>query len=102
MRLLLRLCGWLLTPFLAWAASFFGAVAGSLVAGSVSDPYVGLGITVLAGAAAGIVAMVLWLRLLGRSPRMQQALAVRPDGTPLELPLDDADEATASTNPASR
>ncbi len=97
MRLLLRLGGWLLTPLLAWAASFFGAVAGSLIGSSAGDPYVGIAITAVAGIAAGIAVMVLWLRLLGRSPRIQDALHVRPDGTPRELPLDEADE-VASTN----
>ena len=32
LRLLFRIFGWLLTPFLAWAASFFGAVGGALIA----------------------------------------------------------------------
>jgi len=31
-RLIFRIFGWLLTPFLAWAASFFGAVGGALIA----------------------------------------------------------------------
>jgi hypothetical protein len=35
------------------------------------------------GAAAGIVAAWGWLRLVRRSPRLQQTLAVAPDGTPL-------------------
>jgi len=37
-RLFFRIFGWLLTPFLAWAASFFGAVAGALLAMNLDDP----------------------------------------------------------------
>jgi outer membrane lipoprotein SlyB len=97
MRLLLRLGGWLLTPLLAWAASFLGAVVGSLVGGSFGDPYLGIGLTAVAGAVAGILAIVLWLRVLRRSPSIRTALHVRPDGTPLELPLDEDETVPAST-----
>ena len=38
LRLLFRIFGWLLTPFLAWAASFFGAVGGALIAMRMEDP----------------------------------------------------------------
>lgn len=91
MRLLLRLGGWLLTPLLAWAASFFGALVGSLLAGSVSNPYWGIGLTAGFGIGGGILVIVLWLRLLRRSPSIRTALNVRPDGTPLELPLGEDD-----------
>jgi hypothetical protein len=46
-RLLFRIFGWLLTPFLAWAASFFGAVGGALVAIRMEDPVEGLAVTAL-------------------------------------------------------
>jgi len=91
MRLLLRLGGWLLTPLLAWAASFFGALLGSLLASGLSNPYWGIGLTAAAGIIGGIAVIVLWLRLLRRSPSIQSALHVRPDGTPLELPLGEDD-----------
>ena len=38
LRLGFRVFGWLLTPFLAWAASFFGAVGGALIAMRIEDP----------------------------------------------------------------
>lgn len=100
MRLLLRLGGWLLTPLLAWAASFFGALAGSLVGGTLGDPYLGIGLTAVSGLGVGILVIVLWLRLLRRSPGIQQALHVRPDGTPRELPLDEGDDTAAPATPA--
>ncbi|SRR5581483_3026994 len=81
-RLLLRIFGWLLTPFLAWAASFFGAVAGALVAMRIREPRTGLLVTALAGAVAGLLAIVLWLRVLRRSRQVREALAVQSDGTP--------------------
>lgn len=81
-RLLLRIFGWLLTPFLAWAASFFGAVAGALIALRIREPRTGLVVTALAGAVVGLLAIVLWLRVLRRSRQVREALAVQSDGTP--------------------
>ena len=37
LRLVFRIFGWLLTPFLAWAASFFGAVGGALIAMRIDE-----------------------------------------------------------------
>jgi len=91
LRLVFRIFGWLLTPFLAWAASFFGAVAGALIAMRVREPRVGLVITALVGAIVGFTGIVLWLRLLRRSPQIREALAIRSDGTPdiVAEPLDE-------------
>jgi hypothetical protein len=82
LRLLFRIFGWLLTPFLAWAASFFGAVAGALIAMRVGDPVDGLAVTALCGAMAGFAVLILWLRYLRRSPEVREVLAVTVDGTP--------------------
>jgi hypothetical protein len=81
-RLLLRIFGWLLTPFLALAASFFGALAGALVAMRVHDPRTGLIVTAAVGAATCFLAIVLWLRVLRRSRHVREVLAVQSDGTP--------------------
>ena len=81
-RLLFRIFGWLLTPFLAWAASFFGAVGGALIAMRVADPVDGLAVTALCGAIAGFAVLILWLRYLRRSPEVREVLAVTEDGTP--------------------
>lgn len=92
-RLLFRIFGWLLTPFLAWAASFFGAVGGALVAMRMEDPVDGLAVTALCGALTGFAALIGWLEYLRRSPEVREALAVTEDGTPdtteiLESPPD--------------
>ena len=55
-RLLFRIFGWLLTPFLAWAASFFGAVGGALIAMRMEDPVRGLAVTALCGGLTGFAA----------------------------------------------
>ena len=81
-RLLFRIFGWLLTPFLAWAASFFGAVGGALIAMRMEDPVEGLAVTALCGALAGFAALIAWLRYLRRSPEIREVLAVTEDGTP--------------------
>ena len=81
-RFLARLFGWLLTPVVAWAASFLGAGVAAWLGGSPSsrNPLVA---TVLTGGATAALALVLWLRLLRRSPRLQSTLQVAPDASPL-------------------
>jgi hypothetical protein len=81
-RLLFRVFGWLLTPFLAWAASFFGAVGGALIAMKMQDPVRGLAVTALCGALTGFAALIAWLRYLRQTPEAREALAVTEDGTP--------------------
>src|ERR687892_556636 len=81
-RLLFRIFGWLLTPFLAWAASFFGAVGGALIAMRIEDPVDGLAVTALCGAVTGFAAILVWLHYLRQSPEAREVLAVTEDGTP--------------------
>ena len=82
LRLLFRVFGWLLTPFLAWAASFFGAVGGALIAMRMRDPVEGLAVTAVCGALAGFAVVILWLRYLRQTPEVREVLAVTEDGTP--------------------
>ena len=81
-RLVFRIFGWLLTPFLAWAASFFGAVGGALIAMRIANPLDGLAVTALCGAATGFAAIIAWLHYLRQSPEVREVLAVTEDGTP--------------------
>ncbi len=81
-RFVLRFFGWLLTPFVAWAASFLGATAGAVV-GRGLPATTGLIVAVVLGGAAALLALIVWLRLLRRSPRLQKALEVSGDGTPV-------------------
>jgi hypothetical protein len=86
-RLFFRIFGWLLTPFLAWAASFFGAVAGALVAMRLDDPFRGLVVTAVCGGVVGFAALIGWLHYLRRSPEIREVLAVTEDGTPDTIEL---------------
>jgi hypothetical protein len=81
-RLFLRAFGWLLTPFIAWAASFFGCVAGEVIATRMASPMRGVLLSAVLGAVAGFGGLLGWLRLLRRSPELQEALAVTPEGVP--------------------
>jgi len=96
-RLLFRVFGWLLTPFLAWAASFFGAVAGALIALRVRDPRAGVAVTAAVGALAAFLALLAWLSVLRRSRQVREVLAVQSDGTPDIVAVADA---TESSDPA--
>jgi hypothetical protein len=94
-RLMFRIFGWLLTPFLAWAASLFGAVVGLIFALRMHDPFVGVGVALGCGAVAGFASILLWLRVLRRSPEIREVLAVTEDGTPdttAFTPIVDPDE----------
>jgi hypothetical protein len=81
-RLVFRAFGWLLTPFMAWAASFFGCVAGAMLATRIRDPFTGLIVTAITGGVTGFTGLLLWLRLLRSSPEIREVLAVSEDGTP--------------------
>lgn len=82
-RGLLRLLGWLLTPLVAWAASFAGAALGAAVSGGADNPIVSLGISAGFGLVFALAAALLWLRLIRRSRKLRETLALADDGTPL-------------------
>ncbi len=82
-RALVRIVGWLLTPLVAWAASFVGAWIGAVVSGGSGNPMTTLWVTVICGAVFALAGAWGWLRFLRKSPRLQKSLEVAPDGTPL-------------------
>jgi pheromone shutdown protein TraB len=86
----LRASGWLLTPIVALAASFVGALLGTVLAALLANPLHGVALTVALGGVAGYVTVHYWLRALRHSPRLQHALHVLPDGTPEVAAMDDA------------
>jgi len=88
-----RLVGWLLTPLIAWAASFFGAWAGAGASTAAAGANLSLGLTIMGGAAAGVGATMLWMRLLRRSPHLREALAVTAEGIPVAALEEEGDEA---------
>ena len=75
--------GWLLTPLVAWAASFVGAMIGSAVSAGFDDPMNTFWFTAVSGLITALLAASLWLRLLGRSRTLQRTLEVSPEGVPL-------------------
>lgn len=85
LRGLARFVGWLLTPLVAWAASFCGAWLGARAAGRTTDGDVALGLTIGGAALLGLGVTLLWLRALRRSPELQQVLAVTSEGIPVAI-----------------
>lgn len=81
-RFVLRLLGWLLTPFVAWAASLSG---GTLVAWATADarPTIAFWLTVAGGALTALLGLLGWVQLLRRSPRLRHALDVPESGVSL-------------------
>ena len=92
LRFVARLAGWLLTPLVAWAASFFGAWLGALLAGGVTDSGRGLLTMLGVGALFAIGATVAWMWFLRRSPELRESLGLTEEGVPLAA-VDLADKA---------
>ncbi|MEO8448858.1 MAG: hypothetical protein ABI647_03650 [Gemmatimonadota bacterium] len=81
-RFLASLLGWLLTPFLAWAASFLGATIAAALLSNLASPQTALVIAFTLGLASAVVVTVFWLRWIRRSRRIQRTLHITEDGTP--------------------
>ncbi len=82
-RFVLRLFGWLLTPFVAWAASYLGASLGATLTTGMVVARHALYVSIALGALTAVIAAALWIKLLHRSPELRSALAVTEDGTPV-------------------
>lgn len=82
LRFLLRLLGWLLTPLVAWAASFLGAALGATLFGDMATATRGLAMTVAMGLAFALLGTHGWLLLVRRSPQLREALHLEADGAP--------------------
>jgi hypothetical protein len=82
LKLLIRILGWLLTPLMAWAACVLGAWLGLLIARWIKQPTDGLLLAAGAGVVAGFSALLLWMRLLRRSPKLRHTLHVTREGIP--------------------
>lgn len=67
---LLVVCGWLLTPVLAWGASYAGLWAGALVAIRFSQPVTMLAVAGASAALAGFAALAAWVRFMRRVPHL--------------------------------
>ena len=84
-RFLARLVGWLLTPVVAWAASYAGATITAAVLSGAARPQTALLVAFVMGLVSSVVATLIWLRMIRRSRRIQQTLQVTEDGTPAAL-----------------
>jgi hypothetical protein len=67
---LLLVLGWLLTPVLAWGASYAGLWLGALVAAQFSRPLTMLAIAGLGAALCGFSALAVWVRFMRRVPHL--------------------------------
>ena len=81
-KLILRILGWLLTPLVALAASFVGATSGALAGRLIDSSSTAMYVTVGAGFVTSLAALLLWMRLLRRSPRLRHSLHVTREGIP--------------------
>ncbi len=82
LRFVARLFGWLLTPIVASAASFLGAVAGAMIARSIADPMRGLIMSGVCALVAAVVVTWFWLHWLRLRPEVRHALGVDESGAP--------------------
>lgn len=67
---LLVVLGWLLTPVLAWSASYAGLWLGALVATRFSRPLVMLAVALGGAALCGFTVLALWVRFVRRVPHL--------------------------------
>jgi hypothetical protein len=82
LRFVARLFGWLLTPIVASAASFFGAVGGAMIARSISNPMTGLITSGICALLAAVLVTWFWLQWLRRRPEVRHVLGVDETGAP--------------------
>jgi hypothetical protein len=93
--ILARILGWLLTPLVAWAASFYGAWMLFQAQRAFDDPRHALYAAFGAALVIGTALMFAWIHLLRRSPRLQHALHVDREGLPVLI--DDAESAATES-----
>ena len=62
-----RVIGWLLTPFVVWAASFLGAWAGAGIGRRFPALLGGIGWMLVGAVLGGATALALWVHRLRRS-----------------------------------
>jgi hypothetical protein len=89
--LLLRILGWLLTPLVAWAASFLGAWLFVRTAAAFPSGRSAMLATLGVAVGSGIGALLVWMQLLRRSPRLRHSLHVTVEGLPLPEDQDEPD-----------
>ncbi|HXG43126.1 MAG TPA: hypothetical protein VNJ71_00050 [Gemmatimonadales bacterium] len=90
-RTLVRILGWLLTPLVAWAASFLAAWAFLRTQRAFDHPWTAIALALAIAVGAGVAALLGWLQLLRRSPRLRHSLHVDRAGLPVVEEGNDAE-----------
>ena len=67
---LLIVVGWLLTPVLAWSASYVGLWAGALAATGFTRPVTMLVVAAAVATLCGFTALFIWVRFMRRVPHL--------------------------------
>lgn len=67
---LLVVVGWLLTPVLAWSASYVGLWAGAMLATGFRQPLTMLAVAAAVAALCGFTALFIWVRFMRRVPHL--------------------------------
>ena len=67
---LLVVSGWLLTPILAWGASYVGLWAGALIAVRFTAPLTMLAVAASVAAVCGLGALFTWVWFMRRVPHL--------------------------------
>ena len=62
--------GWLLTPVLAWAASYVGLWAGALFSTRLGRPLTMLVVAAAVAAVSGFAVLAVWVRFMRRVPHL--------------------------------
>lgn len=96
--ILWRFAGWLLAPLVVWAVSLWGAWITFGVTTSIDNPRRRILIGLIVAIVLGTTTLLLWMRMLRKSPRLRKSLRVTREG----LPRIDEDTAEApAPTPAS-
>ncbi len=80
--ILWRFAGWLLAPLVVWAVSLWGAWVAIGVTAGVDSPRRAILIALIVAVLIGTVTLLLWMRLLRKSPRLRKSLRVTREGLP--------------------
>ncbi len=81
--ILVRIVGWLLAPLVVWAASFCAAWLVLQAARHFENPKNAIIAALVGALVVGIAVLLLWMRLLRRSPRLRHSLQIDPEGLPV-------------------
>jgi hypothetical protein len=80
--ILWRFAGWLLAPLVVWAVSLWGAWVTFGVTAGVDSPRRAVLIALIVAVLLGTTTLLLWMRLLRKSPRLRKSLRVTREGLP--------------------